>query len=160
MNRIKIYTDGACSGNPGPGGACAIIINPSGRLELSNGFKKTTNNRMELLAVIIGLENVKDDIPITVYTDSKYVSDAINLRWLHQWTKNGWRLSNKKPVKNEDLWRKLVNLLLNRNITFQWVEGHSGIPENEQCDRLAQKALKNPQYIDEGYENSNNPLGL
>lgn len=115
---------------------------------------------MELRAVILGLENASENKPTIIFTDSKYISDAINQHWLSRWMKNGWLLSNKKPVKNEDLWRRLAILLEKRDIIFQWIEGHSGIAENEECDYIAQKALQNPTLIDEGYESCSNPLGI
>lgn len=160
MNRVRIYTDGACSGNPGPGGAGAIIILPEKRKELSKGFKSTTNNRMELTAVILALENVSVDLPIDIFTDSKYISDAFNKGWLQKWINNGWKSADKKPVKNIDLWHRILSLIKNKNITFHWIEGHSGIIENERCDSLAQKALKTPGFKDIGFEANSNPLGL
>lgn len=138
MLRIEIFTDGACSGNPGKGGYGIIMRVPEKNYEkqYSKGFRLTTNNRMELLAVLTALEKLKSpENDIHVYTDSKYVSDAINKNWISGWIKRGFR-----NVKNPDLWRKMIPLLQKHNPTFHWIRGHSGHPENEHCDQLAVKA--------------------
>jgi ribonuclease HI len=149
--KITIYTDGAARGNPGPGGYGAVLISGKFRKELSAGFRKTTNNRMELLAVIVALEKLKfENSIVDVYTDSKYVSDAINLDWI-----SGWQKRKFKKVKNVDLWERLIELLSKHKVNFHWVKGHAGIPENEVCDKLAVKAsFEDDLQIDEEYEKS------
>lgn len=146
MKNIQIFTDGACSGNPGPGGWGAIIKINGNTVELSGFEADTTNNRMELTAVIEALESVSgayENSKITVTTDSKYVCDAINQNWLANWQKNGWRKSDKKPVLNQDLWQELLASLGNHDVKFVWVKGHAGHPENERCDELATQAIAN-----------------
>ncbi|MBE0676448.1 MAG: ribonuclease HI, partial [Bacteroidales bacterium] len=146
--RIIIYTDGAASGNPGPGGYGVILKSGSHYLEKSGGFALTTNNRMELLAVIIGLEALKiSGSNVTVYTDSRYVSDAVTKRWVF-----GWEVKGFKKKKNSDLWRRFLDIYRKHNVEFVWVKGHSNIPENERCDRLAVEASRMPGLPDdEGY---------
>jgi ribonuclease HI len=135
---ITIYTDGACSGNPGPGGYAAVLLDVSGRRkELSQGFRNTTNNRMELLAVIASLEALKKPCDVTVYSDSQYVVKAVEERWLVNWQKRGWRKADKSPVLNVDLWKRLVPLLEKHGVKFVWTKGHAGNIENERCDELA-----------------------
>jgi ribonuclease HI len=149
---VTIYTDGAASGNPGPGGYGVVLESSAGhRKELSGGFRKTTNNRMELIAVIVGLRELKStEVAITVVSDSKYVVDAINKGWLRSWVKKG--IKNKK---NPDLWRLMIPLLDKYNPTFQWVKGHNNHPQNERCDALAVQASKQPNLpADTGYESS------
>ena len=139
--KISIFSDGSCSGNPGPGGWGTILKYEDGtEHEISGAEKQTTNNRMELIAVIEGLKktNLNDEINIT--TDSKYVKDGIS-DWIHNWVKNNWTTAAKKPVKNQDLWKELYNLTLNRKIKWFWVRGHTGHPENERCDVLAKKCI-------------------
>lgn len=136
--KITIYTDGACSGNPGPGGYGAILIDASGRRrELSEGFRNTTNNRMELLAVISALEALKRPCDVTLISDSEYVINAIVKGWLVNWQRKGWRKADKKPVMNIDLWQRLLPKLEEHNIEFRWTKGHAGNPDNERCDELA-----------------------
>jgi ribonuclease HI len=148
---IIIYTDGAAKGNPGPGGYGVVMKYKHHRKELSGGFRLTTNNRMELLAVIVALEEIKvADIPVTVYSDSKYVVDAIEKGWLWGWQKKGF-----KDKKNPDLWKKYIPLHLKFKPSFVWVKGHQGNVENERCDRLAVAAAEMPSLpADVGYENS------
>ena len=149
---VTIYTDGAASGNPGPGGYGVVLESSAGhRKELSGGFRMTTNNRMELLAVIVGLRELKStEVAITVVSDSKYVVDAINKGWLRSWVKKGF-----KDKKNPDLWRLMIPLLDKYNPTFQWVKGHNNHPQNERCDALAVQASKQPNLpTDTGYESS------
>ena len=134
---VEIFTDGACSGNPGPGGWGAILRYGKSEKELSGGEEKTTNNRMELIAVIKALEALKFPCTVRLVTDSKYVADGINLGWARSWQKNGWKKSDKKPALNPDLWEKLLELTEIHNVTIDWVKGHAGHPENERCDRLA-----------------------
>ena len=137
MKRIEIFTDGACSGNPGAGGWGAILRYNNVEKELSGGEAETTNNRMELTAVISALEALKEPCNITLYTDSKYVMEGIE-KWIISWKQNGWRTSNKKsPVKNVELWQKLDELRQKHEIRWVWVKGHAGHKENERCDELA-----------------------
>lgn len=137
MKQVEIYTDGACSGNPGPGGWGAVLVYNKKEEEMSGGEKSTTNNRMELTAVIEALDALKEPCLVTLTTDSKYVCDAINKGWVYSWKKNGWKKSDKKPALNVDLWEKLLNLLDNHKVTFCWVKGHNGHKYNERCDKLA-----------------------
>lgn len=134
---IEIFTDGACSGNPGPGGWGAILRYGNREKELSGGEKDTTNNRMELTAVIMALEALKEPCIVKLTTDSKYVCDAINQNWVYSWQKNGWKKADKKPALNVDLWERLLPLLEIHEVTFCWVKGHAGHRENERCDALA-----------------------
>lgn len=135
--QVKIFTDGACSGNPGPGGWGAILRYGSREKELSGGERNTTNNRMELTAVIKGLEVLKEPCCVWLVTDSKYVADGVTKGWAKSWKKNGWKKSDKKPALNSDLWDRLLDLLDYHEVTVEWVKGHAGHPENERCDRLA-----------------------
>lgn len=140
MSKVELYTDGACSGNPGPGGWGAILRYNGVEKELSGGERDTTNNRMELMAVIKGLEALKKQVPVEVYTDSKYVADGAT-EWLAGWKKRGWKNAAKEPVKNSGLWQKLDDLLQTHEVTFHWVKGHAGHPENERCDALARAEI-------------------
>ncbi|MBW7868912.1 MAG: ribonuclease HI [Brumimicrobium sp.] len=146
---VEIFTDGASKGNPGPGGYGAILRFKGKEKELSEGFRKTTNNRMELLAVIVALENLKTDkYKVTVYSDSKYVVDAVQQGWVFGWQKKGF-----KGKKNPDLWQRYLKLHQLYNPTFVWVKGHAGHPENERCDQLAvQAAEQSTLLIDKGFE--------
>ena len=137
MKKVEIFTDGACSGNPGPGGWGAILRCNGTEKELSGGEKNTTNNRMELTAVISALSALKYPCDVTVTTDSKYVCDAVTKGWVYSWKTNGWRKADRKPALNPDLWSELLKLLEIHNVTFLWVKGHNEHPENERCDRLA-----------------------
>lgn len=137
LKKIKLFTDGACSGNPGPGGWAAILQYNGKEKEICGGEKDTTNNRMELTAVIQGLKALKEPCEVTVYSDSRYVVDSISKRWVFSWEKNGWRKSDKKPALNSDLWQELLKQIRYHETRFVWVEGHSGHPENERCDKLA-----------------------
>lgn len=144
MKNVEIFTDGACSGNPGPGGWGAILRYGTKEKELSGGEKNTTNNRMELTAVISALSALNEPCKVIVTTDSKYVCDAITKKWVYSWQKNGWRKADKKPALNVDLWEKLLKLLNVHEVTFNWVKGHNEHPENERCDALAvREAQKN-----------------
>jgi ribonuclease HI len=138
--KITIYTDGACSGNPGPGGWAAILISKEGEKEISGGAKPTTNNRMELTAAIEGLNALKAPSSVILYTDSRYVMDGLT-KWLPRWRGNGWKTANKKPVKNEDLWRLLDEVAARHDIDWQWVAGHSGDLGNERADTLARESI-------------------
>jgi len=138
--RVDIFTDGACSGNPGPGGWAAILRAGKHERELSGGEAATTNNRMELTAVIRALEALKKPSAAVVHTDSRYVMDGAT-KWMKNWKKNGWRTADKKPVKNEELWRALEEASARHTISWRWVEGHSGHTENERADALAREAI-------------------
>ena len=138
--RVDIFTDGACSGNPGPGGWAAILRAGKHERELSGGEVATTNNRMELTAVIRALEALKKASAAVVHTDSRYVMDGAT-KWMKNWKKNGWRTADKKPVKNEELWRALEEASARHAISWRWVEGHSGHAENERADALAREAI-------------------
>ena len=140
MREVQIYTDGACRGNPGPGGWGAILVCGEHKKELSGGEPSTTNNRMELLAAIYALEQLKYPCAVTLTTDSKYLCDAITKGWATQWKRNGWRRSNKEPAANPDLWERLLSLLSIHKVEFIWVKGHNGHPFNERCDELATQA--------------------
>ncbi|HPD64878.1 MAG TPA: ribonuclease H [Bacteroidia bacterium] len=147
---LIIYTDGSALGNPGPGGCAAVLKYGSNRKEISKGFRKTTNNRMELMGVILALEALnKEGLNFTVYSDSRYVVDAIEKKWVYSWHSKGF-----KGKKNPDLWLKILKLIKKQNVKFKWVESHVGIPENERCDYLAKKAAEMPSEIDEWYENN------
>ena len=150
--QVVMYTDGASSGNPGPGGYGTVLLFGPYRKELSEGFRRTTNNRMELLAVIKGLEALKKEgLEVLVYSDSKYVVDSINKGWIWGWLKTGF-----KGKKNEDLWRRYLKAAQNQKVKLQWVKGHAGNPENERCDQLAVMAGKTPPLlIDDGFEAAN-----
>lgn len=140
---VQIFTDGACSGNPGPGGWGAILRFGQHEKELCGGEINTTNNRMELTACIKALEALKEKCTVTLTTDSKYVADGINNGWAKSWRANGWKKSDKKPALNPDLWEKLLELLEKHDVTINWVKGHAGHPENERCDTLAVSFYKN-----------------
>ena len=142
MSQVDIFTDGACSGNPGPGGWAAILRAGKHEKEMSGGEPATTNNRMELMAVIRALEAVKQPSHVTVHTDSRYVMDGAT-KWLKRWKANGWRTTDKKPVRNEDLWRALDTAMVRHTVSWRWVQGHSGHTENERADALARAAIPN-----------------
>ncbi|MBE6712097.1 MAG: ribonuclease HI [Ruminococcaceae bacterium] len=137
MKEVKIYTDGACSGNPGPGGFCAILVYAGKEKVISGGEKVTTNNRMELLAVITALEALKEPCRVEIVSDSKYVVDAIEKGWLASWQAKGWRKADKKPVLNVELWQRLLPQLTTHQVHFNWIRGHAGHPYNERCDAVA-----------------------
>lgn len=137
MKHIEIYTDGACSGNPGKGGWGAVLVYKSTEKEICGGSSETTNNRMELTAVIEALKCLKEPCNVTLTTDSKYVCDAINKGWVYNWKKNNWKKADKKPALNTDLWEELLKLLDIHKVEFVWVKGHNGHPYNERCDKLA-----------------------
>ncbi len=150
---VTIYTDGACSGNPGPGGYGVILIGEQGhRKELSQGYKRTTNNRMELLGVITALESLKVPCIVKVYTDSQYIVKAIQEGWLNNWVKKNWRKADKQPVMNKDLWQCMLMLLEQHTVTFHWTKGHAGDPLNERCDELAVNAIRESDLLEDvGY---------
>ena len=149
--KVSIYTDGACSGNPGAGGYGTILvyIDADGvkhEKELSEGYQNTTNNQMELLAVIAGLEALKKPAQVTIISDSKYVVDAFNNNWIDGWIKKNWKTAGKTPVKNVELWQRLLRAKEPHDVTFVWVKGHAGHEYNERCDTLAVNSSKNPKY--------------
>ena len=137
IKHVEIFTDGACSGNPGPGGYGVILRFGEHIKELSGGAPDTTNNRMELTGVIVALSALKEPCKVTLTTDSKYVVDSVTKGWVYGWKKKGWIKSDKKPALNVDLWEQLLPLLEKHEVTFNWVKGHAGHPENERCDELA-----------------------
>lgn len=137
LKKVEIWTDGACSGNPGPGGWAAILHYKGSEKILSGGLKSTTNNIMELTAVIEGLAALKEKCDVTLYSDSAYVINAINLGWLSGWQKNNFKTADKKPVKNRELWERLISLLDNQSVTFEKVKGHAQNENNNRCDEIA-----------------------
>jgi ribonuclease HI len=152
-NEVIIYTDGGCINNPGPGGYGAVIISNGQIKEISGGFRLTTNNRMELTGAIEALKFLKEPGPVSLFSDSRYMVDSINLGWANNWRKNGWRKADRRKAENIDLWRVLLELCEAFTIRFTWVEGHSGNRWNERCDRLAMKAAKQKDLPDDpGYE--------
>ncbi|NEP83761.1 MAG: ribonuclease HI [Okeania sp. SIO3B3] len=152
MPEVTIYTDGACSGNPGPGGYGVVIITNKQRQELSGGYKLTTNNRMELMAAILGLQTLESACNVTLYTDSKYIVDAITKGWAKRWRANDWKRNKKEKAMNPDLWEKLLDLCNQHQVEFSWVRGHSGNIENERCDKLAVQASQQSNLPpDSGY---------
>lgn len=153
--KVTIYTDGSARGNPdGPGGYGVILhyVDAKGELHESTrsaGYKKTTNNRMELMGVIVGLEALKKPCEVEIVSDSKYVTDAFNQHWIDNWLKNNWRKSDKKPVLNTDLWKRLLEAMKNHDVSFTWVKGHEGHEENERCDKLAVEAALSENLLDD-----------
>jgi len=139
MKRIEMFTDGACKGNPGPGGWCAILRYNGVEKVVSGGEKDTTNNRMELSAVLFGLRALKEPCHITLQSDSKYVLDSISKGWVYGWQKKGWKKSDGKPALNVDLWQQLLAEIAKHEIEYVWIKGHAGHPENERCDAQAVK---------------------
>ncbi len=156
--KVTIFTDGAARGNPeGPGGYGCVLqyIDTKGTLherEYSAGYKKTTNNRMELMAAIVGLEALTRPCEVKLISDSKYVTDAFNQNWIEGWLKNNWKTSTKKPVKNIDLWKRLLKAKEQHRVEFVWVKGHAGHPENERCDKLATSAADGTNLLDDVVE--------
>ncbi|MGQ8365847.1 ribonuclease HI [Glaciecola sp. 1036] len=152
MKKVVMYTDGSCLGNPGPGGFGALLEYKGTEKSIAKGFKLTTNNRMELLAVIEGLNALKSPCHVTLYTDSQYVKNGIQ-KWIHNWKKRDWRTADKKKVKNEDLWKKLDLVANKHQIDWRWVKGHSGNPGNEKVDTLARDAASASNLLeDKGYQ--------
>ena len=150
---VVIYTDGACIKNPGPGGYGAVLEYGEHRRKLSGGFRHTTNNRMELMGPIKGLEALNESCQVTLYSDSKYVVDAVAEGWAKRWQANGWKRNKKEQAINPDLWARLLSLCERHNVEFLWVKGHAGIPQNERCDQLATEAAQQQDLpIDTGYE--------
>lgn len=155
MMHVSIYTDGAARGNPdGPGGYGTVLeyVNSKGVLhmkELSQGYRRTTNNRMELMAVIAGLEALNRPCEVDLYSDSKYVVDAFNQHWIDSWLKKGWKRGKNEPVKNVDLWKRLLKAKEQHQVVFHWVKGHDGHPQNERCDQLATSAADGNELIED-----------
>jgi ribonuclease HI len=152
--RVIVYTDGGALGNPGPGGYGVVIIPPEGeRREFSGGYRLTTNNRMELMGCIIALEHLDHTLPIVLHSDSRYMVDAINKKWVFGWKKRGWNKADGTPAKNQDLWKRLLGLIEKRSVSFRWVKGHAGHEWNERCDQLAGQAMSQPDLpADAAYE--------
>ncbi|NHB90631.1 ribonuclease HI [Photorhabdus cinerea] len=148
--QVEIFTDGSCLGNPGPGGYGVLLRYQQHERTLSEGFHHTTNNRMELMAAIIGLETLTRPCKIILTTDSQYVRQGIT-QWIHNWKKRSWRKADKSPVSNVDLWQRLDQAITHHDIDWQWVKGHAGHSENERCDELARTAANSPTEIDVGY---------
>lgn len=148
---ITIYTDGSCLGNPGRGGYAAVLLSGKLRKEISQGYQLTTNNRMELMAVVESLRTIKrhKKYSITIFTDSRLIVDAINKNWLKSWMKNGWKKSNKQPVLNQDLWKMLDEQMQFHEVKFTWVEAHVGIKENERCDELGKQAAAGDDLLED-----------
>ena len=154
MKEVQLYTDGACRGNPGRGGWGAILVYGRYEKELSGGERETTNNRMELLAAITALEMLKEPCNVTLYSDSKYLVDSVNLGWIEKWKANGWKRNSKEKAKNVDLLIRLISQLEKHSVKFIWVKGHDGHVENERCDTLATTAAKAQNLKDDyGYDN-------
>jgi ribonuclease HI len=151
MPEVIIYTDGACIGNPGPGGYGVIIIRGKQRQELSGGFRLTTNNRMELMAAIVGLSSLQEKSKVTLYSDSRYLVDAMSQGWVKKWRAKGWK---RGKAENVDLWERLLELCAQHDVAFSWVEGHASNPYNNRCDVLSVQAAKGKNLaVDEPYEN-------
>ncbi|MDY3304589.1 MAG: ribonuclease HI [Clostridia bacterium] len=147
MKRVSIYTDGACSGNPGKGGYGVILSYNGNTKELSAGYECTTNNRMELMAVIAGLSALKEPCEVDLYSDSKYFIDSVEKDWIGSWQKNGWKNSKKEPVKNRELFEEIIRLLSVHKVSLHWVKGHNGHEQNERCDALAVSAAKGDNLL-------------
>ncbi len=146
---VTVYTDGACSGNPGPGGYGVVMLSGDKRRELSQGYRSTTNNRMELLSVIVALESLNRPCRVRIYSDSQYVVNAVTKGWVYSWQKKGWRKADKKPALNVDLWERLLPLLEKHDVHFEWVRGHNNVVENEVCDQLAVEASRSSNLLED-----------
>ncbi len=161
MKQVTIHTDGACLGNPGPGGYGAILQYKEKRRELSAGYRRTTNNRMEILAAVAALEALKEPCQVALHSDSEYLVKAISLGWARKWRENGWRRNKKDAALNPDLWARLLDLCDTHQVEFRWVRGHAGDARNERCDRLAVQAAQGQALlIDEAYETRDHHPGL
>jgi len=153
LKLVTIYTDGACIGNPGPGGYGVILLYKGHKRELSGGFRKTTNNRMEIMAAIAGLEALKEKCRVMLCSDSKYLVKAMSEGWAQKWRENGWRRNKKEQALNPDLWKKLLELCEYHKVEFRWVKGHAGNAENARCDELAMQAAQQLNLpVDKGYD--------
>lgn len=152
-NQVTIYTDGSCMGNPGPGGYGVVLLHGGHRKELAAGYRATTNNRMEILAVIVGLEGLKEQCQVTLYSDSEYLVNTMTRGWALRWRANSWMRNKKDKAVNVDLWERMLQLCQFHDVEFRWVRGHAGNRENERCDQLATRAARGDQLlIDDGYE--------
>lgn len=161
MAHVEIYTDGGCEPNPGPGGYGVVLIHPKKRAEVSGGFRKTTNNRMEIFAAIAGLELLKQPCKVTLYSDSQYLVDAMMKGWLAKWKRDKWWRTKTERPENIDLWQRLDALCQTHQVEFRWVKGHDGHLENERCDQLAMAAWRQPNLpLDDGYENKPETEGV
>jgi ribonuclease HI len=150
--QVTIYTDGACLGNPGPGGYGAVMLYGSQRKELSGGVRLTTNNRMEITAALVALEALREPCRVTLYSDSQYLVNAMSKGWAQRWQANGWKRNKREDAINPDLWEKMLELCRRHTVEFRWVRGHAGMKENERCDRLAVAAARDPSLPDDpGY---------
>lgn len=150
---VFAYTDGSCVGNPGPGGYGALLAYGAHRKELSGGFRLTTSNRMEVMAAIAALQALKVACKVTLFTDSRYLADAMSKGWARKWRANGWRKSDKRQALNQDLWQLLLDLCEQHEVEFKWIQGHAGHPENERCDALSMRAARQAHLpVDSGYE--------
>ena len=155
MKKVQIITDGACHGNPGPGGYGVVLLYEGERKEISGGFRLTTNNRMEIFAAIAGLRALKMKCAVTIHSDSQYLVNAISQGWAQRWRANGWRRNKKEMAVNADLWEQLLNLCAQHDVKFVWVKGHAGNKENERCDELAEGAARQKELpVDAGYKSS------
>ena len=153
LEHVTIYTDGACIGNPGPGGYGVVLLYQNHRKELSGGFRKTTNNRMEIMAAIVGLEALKEKSGVTLYSDSEYMVKAMSEGWVQRWRANGWKRNKRDRALNPDLWERLLQLCERHEVEFIWVKGHALSSENALCDKLALQASQQPNLpCDDGYE--------
>lgn len=150
LNQVAIYTDGACEPNPGPGGYGAVLIHGSARRELHGGFRRTTNNRMEIFAAIAGLEALKVPCKVVLYSDSKYLVDAMSLGWVRRWKEKGWWRTRREMAANIDLWKRLLDACGRHRVEFVWVKGHAGNPENERADELATLSLRSSDLPHDG----------
>lgn len=155
LKHVTIYADGSCLGNPGPGGYGIVLLYGPHRREISGGFRLTTNNRMEIMAVIVALEALKEPCQVTLHSDSQYVVNAVTEGWARRWKANGWKRNRREAAVNPDLWERLLDLCDQHQVEFCWVRGHSGIEENERCDQLAVGAAQQPDLPDDpGYRSS------
>lgn len=160
LKSVTIYTDGACIGNPGPGGYAAVLIYQGKRKEISGGINNTTNNRMELVAVIKGLEALKERCKVTLYSDSQYMIDSINKGWVKRWRSRGWKRNKKEYAQNVDLWKRLLELCEQHEVEFKWTRGHVGTPENERCDYLANLAANKPNLPEDSMNKGTSEFDL
>jgi len=157
LKQVDIYTDGGCISNPGGNGGYGVVLLYNGkRKELSGGFANTTNNRMELMAAIKGLEALKEKCSVNIYSDSKYLTEAIEQRWIINWMRKGWMRTKTEEVKNVDLWKRLWAMIQKHEVKFNWVRGHAGNPENERCDQLATIAMNLPNLVEDVREGNQN----
>lgn len=153
LKKVTIYTDGGCIDNPGPGGYGVVLLHGEHRKELSGGFRRTTNNRMEMMAALAGLQALKSPCEVTLLTDSQYLQKSMTLGWAKRWRANGWMRNAKERASNADLWEKLLEVCATHRVHFQWVKGHAGNVENERCDELSTRAARQPDLpVDAGYE--------